>query len=226
MPYKKNYKRRNYKRKKYVPGWGGSIGRVAGLAQSYASKGGIAYKALGLARKVADAVNTEYKQHHVQLAPAVPNTGGLQDLSLIPQGVGDFQRVGSSLKQQNVTIRGRVVRTSTDCQVRVILVWDKQNDIASAADLLESTGSAYAPFSPKNQNNKFRSKILWDKTFSVDTYNPIRLFDMSIPLNKHTEYDGSTTNIRTGSLKLVYVSTEAAGLPVILFMSHLTYTDN
>lgn len=227
---KKNY--RNYKQiNNYVPGWGGTAGRVAGAIRSYTSTGGVAYKALSIAKKVADAVNTEYKNHDVQLVSAPSFNGMFQELNTIAQGITDYQRVGSSLKCQTMHLRVAFTRASANANIRCVVIWDKQNVLTTPSDYFDSVGTAYGPQSFKNDSNKFRFKTLYDQIFILtDASSPRRNIDLRISLNKHTEFDGSTSNIRTGSLKVMMISdvdpTVPANVPVARIFSHLTYTDN
>lgn len=224
---KSNY--RSYKRvKNYVPGWGGTLGRMGKIAQGYTSKGGVAYKALGLARKLADAVNTEYKNVAQIVTTAAPDWNGIVTiLNETPQGDDGYQHIGDSIKCQHLRIPGYIQRNTIDGLVRIMLIWDDQNIITSLSDLLQVTGSLQVVNSVKNYQNRFACSVMYDHTFSVTADSPIKRFKIDMPINKHTNYNVGSNVVRTGALKLFYMSTDASGnQPLVNFYSNLTYTDN
>lgn len=233
MPKRKYNKRRNYRRR--VPGVGGAVGRLAKMGMSYATKGGVAWKALRLARKVADAVNIEYKMYDQAAGGTTFDYNGTAYVLNAPaQGNADTQRIGDSIKCQNIVIRGNVQGTTTAGQLnkcRVILIWDEQNQIAALSDLLELTGTSNVVFSPKNYDKRFRCRVLYDKLFLVGTQSGMqafaRDFEITLPINQHTQFASATTTINTGALKMFVCSDGVTtNLPSIFFYSRLTYSDD
>jgi len=205
------------------------VGRGLGVVQSYTSKGGLAYKALRLARKVADAVNIEYKILDTveSSGGAIDYTGGLTTLNSVPQGTADNQRIGDSLKVQNETMRYYITRNGADCDVRIMLIWDEQNQATSTSDILESTGGFLSVVSPKNYDLRFRSKVLYDKLHHVTSNDPIVNGECIMPINLHTQFNAASTTIRTGALKLLAVSNVVTtNLPKLFYHSRMSFTDN
>lgn len=227
--------RRPRRRVKRVPGWGGAIGRVAGVGMKYVSKGGMAYKALRLARKVADAVNIEYKNFDQAAAGTTFDYNGVAYVLNTPaQGAADTQRIGDSIKCQNITIRGNIQGSTTAGQLnkcRMILIWDEQNQITTLGDLLELVGTSNVVFSPKNYDKRFRCRVLYDQLWLVGTQSGMqafaRDFEISIPINMHTQFASATTTINTGALKMFFCSDGVTtNLPQLHFYSRLSYTDD
>lgn len=224
------------RQKHYVPGWGGMAGRGLGLVQKHlTSKGSMAYKALRLARKVADAVNVEYKIFDSSSASVQPDyNGSIITLNNMAQGTTDVTRIGDSIKNQNIVIRGGVTNTTTAStynRTRIILVWDEQNQISTIADLLEATGSSQVVLSPKHYDKRFRSNVLYDQTFSTSTYTGSQAFfrdwEINLPINKHTQFSAGTTTVNTGALKLILISSGVtSNLPNVDYYARLTYTDD
>lgn len=232
MP-KKVRKTRRVRRRKQVPGWGGAIGRVAKVGMKYVSKGGMAYKALRLARKVANAVNVEYKIYDTTITGVTPDWAGTSSVLNIPaQGTTQTTRIGDSIKCQNLTLRGAVYANTTagtSNLVRLILIWDEQNQYSTLSDLLEVTGSTQAVFSPKNYGRRFRSKVLWDRLFNVSVAQGVSVipFDEVFQLDVHTQFSAGTTTQFSGSLRLVMLSDKVTSLlPVVNAYARLSYTDD
>lgn len=235
MPKRYRKVRRARRRVKSVPGWGGAIGRVARVGMKYVSKGGMAYKALRLARKVADAVNIEYKNYDQAAAASTFDYNGTAYVLNTPaQGSADTQRIGDSIKCQGIVIRGNVQGTTTAGQLnkcRILLIWDEQNQIATLADLLELTGTSNVVFSPKNYDKRFRCRVLYDQLFLVGTQSGMqafaRDFEINLPINQHTQFASATTTINTGALKMFVCSDGfSTNLPQLHFYSRLSYTDD
>lgn len=217
--YKRNFRKRPIKRSK-------GRARFMRVGQSV---GSAAYSALKIARKLKDAVNIEYKYYSQNNAISADYGGTVTALNLIPQGITDSQRIGDSLKMQNLTIRGVwTLQGGQQAVCRHLVVLDHQNKVSTAGDVLDNIGSGYAPYSAKQYDKRFQTRILYDKTFVVDANNPLKAFDLVVPVNSHTQYDSALTTIDTGALKIICLSNIAAGAtaPYFSFTSRLTYTDN
>lgn len=219
MAYRKNYRRRYPKRR----------GGRRRFKRAGAKAGSMAYSAYKMARKLMDAVNVEYKVYNTT-ASNVPAdyTGSSTSLNIPSQGLLDTNRVGDSLKCQNLTFRFIGSRGTTDCFVRYIIYWDQQNQISLGSDLLENVGSQQAVISPKNYDNRFRSSILHDYSHFLTASDPLCKSEISIPINRHTQFNGATTTIQTGALKVLVISSLVAGAttPSVTWNSRLSFTDN
>lgn len=227
MPYKKQYRKRSYRRKKPS----NMVGRLARLGMSYVSPAGAAYRALRLAKKVADAVNVEYKQFQQSASATYDYNGTLYTLNSVAQGDGDGQRDGDSLKMQNLTIRAKLNKATGlgFTQARIIVYFDDSNKTSAVADILDSAylASGFACLAPKDWDKRFQSKILLDKSFNLhDGQNQLHLEEV-IPINKHTQYEAATTTINSGALKMIIISDQTStNVPTITWVSALSYSDN
>jgi len=225
MPYRKTYRKRRPIHKRNGRRRFKRIGAKAGS---------MAYTAFKMAKRLKDAVNIEYKINDVNVTGVSPDyNGAYQTLNAPAQGSTDITRIGDSIKCQNLTMRGIVSGNSTagtNNVVRLILLWDTQNQYSTLSDLLELTGSSNAVYSPKNYDRRFRNKILWDRTFVVNNIggNPYVIpFDETFTINDHTQFSAGSTTQFSGSLKLVYLSDRVTTLlPTIWFYSRLSFTDN
>lgn len=225
MP-KKQYKRkpRRYQRKQQ----GNFAGRLMHLGMKYATPGGVAFKALKLARRVADAVNTEYKYIDSTLsANAFDNAGTMSIQNAIAQGLSDSQRVGDSAKIQNVSWRYYVQNVTGKTMARVMLLWDPQNRVTAVNQILETTGSVLAPISPKLYDTRFQTKVLYDRIHNLYDDKPQDYVDIQIPINLHTQFLAASTTITTGALRLVLISNQLiAAAPTLNSYMRVTFTDN
>lgn len=224
------------KPKTYVPGWGGIAGRGIGyLSKTFTTKGSTANKALRLARKVANLVNIEEKIDDTQQTSVTFDYNGAIDILNNPaQAITDVGRIGDSIKVQKIHIKGTVAGSTTAGTLsnnRLILFWDEQNQVATAADLLETVGSTYSPFSPKHYDKRFRSNILYDQHFSLSTVPGsqawFKNFEVSLPIGKHTQFSAASTTINTGALKFLYITdVVTSNLPNITYYARCFYTDD
>lgn len=219
MPYKKNYKKKVIKRKPQ---------RKQGFLRKAMGAGAMAYSALVMAKRLKDMVNTEYKFYDIQNASNPDWTGSLSTLNTIPVGTADNQRIGDSVKLQNLTIRGNVIaHTSSPAFVRMLIVWDPQAKTSTTADVLEYVSTQYAPFSPKDYDKRFQTRILADKLFSVMPSDEIQKpFDLVVPINQHTQYENGGTTINSGALKILLISNVSVNVPGVVYLARISYTDN
>lgn len=233
MPRKPKLTKQNgkLKRKKpFVKGYGGMVGRGVGyLSKQMTTKGSTANWMLKKVRQLANAVNVEYKYIDVaSTANAMSYTSTYGILNTIPQGSAESQRIGDSLKLQNLTLRFNIQRTSADSFARILIVWDKQNAAASASDILTGLGTVNSTNGPKNYDKRFVTSILYDKTFNVNSNHPQQMEDIVVTVDQHTQYAAGTTTINTGALKILYLSNLSAGAnnPNLNYYARLTYTDD
>lgn len=228
--FKSPRKTKKPQNKKKVPGWGGTIGRVMKVGMKSTEKGGLAYRAFRLAKRVANAVNVEYKISDASnVAGAVDYTGGVVSLpSNISQGITDSTRIGDSIKIQNLTLRYIGVRNTADSILRVMVLFDPQNKIAAVTDVLQSTGSALSVISPKNYDKRFQNNVLYDRTMTLTTADhPYVVEDIVIPIDKHCQYNAATTTVNTGDIKLLTISNvSGVNLPTFTYYARLSYTDD
>lgn len=215
---RKYYRKRNYKRRRRPP--------PPPMRYQVADT---AYNAYRLATKLAKAVNVEYKYHDESLSAQSVNYSASTTSYLLndmPQGDGDTTRDGDSIKCQGLTLRGVLARNGADATVRMVIVWDKQNNVVPA-DIFHLAGQQSAPWSNKSYDHRFQSRILYDRTFTLDTDATRLNFHVKKNIMLHTQFNSGTTTINTGALRVFFISDQVTiNEPVLTFTSRLTFTDN
>ncbi len=192
-----------------------------------------ANRALALVNNVRRFINTEVKHHDVIVtAFRIPLTGNVNNLAVISQGDTSNNRDGLSLKPLNLTFRATLLHRTPqdDSRVRLIIFRGKQeNGIAyTSQDLLETDNV----LSPKNYSDRFRSKILCDKTFTMnqmfDASNRSYHFEKVIKMHGHVNYSEGSNAIEDGGIYIMVLSdqTLTADQPEISYYARLTFTDN
>lgn len=224
MPYKKNYRKRvPYKKRK-------NVGGRARFKRVGSKAGSMAYTAFKMAKRLMDAVNIEYKFIDTTFSlTTFGYTGGMIPLNVIALGTNDNQRIGDSVKLQNLVLRYSCQNyPNTVNQFRVLIVWDKQNKISGSGDVLEYSGSILSTLSPKKYDKRFETKILYDRVHLLDPVNKTQEYvDVVIPINEHTQFDSGTTTVNTGALKLIALSNDSGSAPPHMnCVSRVTFTDN
>lgn len=218
-------------RRKPVPGYGGMVGRGVGyLRNQLTTKGSTANWMLKKVKQLADAVNIEYKEFELQTNPTPDFNGTIVNLCVPAQGIAFNQRVGDSIKMQTLTIRGRIVAGPTLAEsIRIIVFIDKENQITVGTDMLDNTGGIYATLGAKNEDNKYRSQVLWDRTFDVSPNDrPIINFQEVIQIDVHEHFTAGLTAIRDNSLKLMMISnlSSVSATAQVVWCSYVSYTDD
>lgn len=198
-----------------------------------AKVGSVAYTALKMAKRLKDAVNIEYKTYDSTSTGFSPDYNGTSYVLNAPSlGTTDGHRIGDSIKCQNLVLRGSVIANSAAGStnvIRLLLIWDTQNQYSTLSDLLENAGSNISVYSPKNYDRRFRNKILWDRTFVVNNVQgQFQIpFDETFVINDHTQFSAGTTTQFTGGLRLIALSDRVSTvLPTVYFYSRLSFTDD
>lgn len=190
----------------------------------------MAYKGYRLASRLAKMVNVEYKQNTTSFAGASYPTyvGTINNLCDPAQGDTDITRDGDSIKVQKLHAEGVVYGDGTNnSTLRVIIFWDTQNKVSAVTDLLEVTGSAVAPFSPKVYDKRFQTKVLWDRKFNTfPTGRATIPFKIDIPIGMHTNFDNGTQTITSGALKILVISDNATVGARLSGIFRCLFTDN
>lgn len=226
MAYRRRYRKRNYRRRRRP-----RYRRKAPAKPKRYVVADMAYKGFKLASHLAGLVNIEMKHQDISNNVTPSRTGTIQILNAIPQGDTDVSRDGDSLKMQHYSLHGRITHNSSSVQagqqVRVMIIFDDQVKVGTAADVLNQTTTQYAVLSHKDYDKRFQTKVLYDRTFLVNPQRPDMIFNINLNINKHTQYEAGTTTVNTGSLKMLYISDEgSANLPGFEYTSRLTFTDN
>lgn len=227
MAYKKNYARkRTYKKKGY-------LARASKYTQSAITTANTAHAAYSLATKLARFVNTENKFWNSNAATTnVTDAGATYSLFLPPQGDTDSSRSGDSVKL--LRISGRMffnsVAAANGSVVRVIIFRGKQENqvFPGIGDVIDMTIGTNDFLAPKPYDDRFRTKILYDKFINLPVQGPTSTVrDINIKLYGHVQFGAATTNIEDGGLYLGLISNiNAANYPTITWNLRTTYVDN
>lgn len=213
--YKKKWKSRRPRksRPKSNTFWGNSVG--------------LAKTALKTAKWVAGLVNAEYKYFETDQNASTTYNGSMYNLCAPAQGGSVIQRDGDSVKMIKLTINGQINYATTPEIVRIIIFIDKEAVIgATPGNLLESVGSGTVVRANKNQDYKFDSKILLDRSYVLDTYHPLRKFKYVIPLKIHQHFTAGSTTVKNNGLTIAIFGQTAAAAGTFSFHSHVSYVDN
>jgi hypothetical protein len=116
--------------------------------------------------------------------------------------------------------------------VRVIVFRDLDGygTAPGGSDLLQNTGSAIAPLSPKTYLNTDRFSILYDRLETIDNTGPKTLCDMiTMPHEGHVKYLGTTASASAngkGSVYILFVSDESTNTPTFAYQARVYFTDD
>lgn len=198
------------------------------------------YSAIQIAKKAARGVwylkglvNSEKFKHDIQASSNPAYSGTLSSLVAINQGDGDGQRTGNSIFVRSVSMKGSVEWNSTQSvpqRLRMMLVIDKQqvgDTIPSPSDVLDTTGTSFAPYSMLNDTTVGRFTILKSRMYNVSSEKPVVDFNWNINLRHHVRYNGTTSSdIQKGGLYLLLISDAATNGPTVFRFIRVSYHDN
>jgi hypothetical protein len=170
-------------------------------------------------------------------AQNIPSAGTLQGLSLVPQGVGQSQRVADELFAKSLNVTWEIVQLNADIYSNsrlIIFQWFPSTNLGvpTTADILQSTG-AVGLYSQYNWEFRLNYRILYDELIAMAglVTSPCGISNISrlnilIKDFKHNfEYHPAATS-GINQLYLLYISDSAATpFPLFSFASRLEYTD-
>jgi len=224
MAYKKKYTKK-------TSGWqdAKTVGKLAYKHRN------TAVKALKLASKVARMVNVEYKAHEINTVNNYDIGGEVLSLTNgIAQGDGYNTRDGISIKPMRLSGRCYVeMNVSAPTTLFRCIVFRGKNEKGeiytpqgnSQLDILDP--DAIGPLARKNRDNRFGTKILYDKLFTLSQSGTrAKVLDLNIRLDGHVNYENTTTDVDNGGLYILLISDQDTLTPVWRSQLTLTYTDN
>jgi len=168
-------------------------------------------------------------------AASCSTTTGIVLLNGMTTGAAINQRVGREVTLRYVQFQ-YVVRCNTagvDQQVRVVLVYDRQTNGSAPAfnDVFDVTNVTCA----RRLENRKRFKILYDRTHVLNAIGEAgsqvaRRFYRRLrhPVTFNSGNTGLVGDITTGSVYLLFISTQAAGTNAALidYQTRIRYSDN
>lgn len=181
--------------------------------------------------KIKGLINSEmYKFDVVNSAVNMPDTGSLTGISAIAQGDGSGARTGNSVFARSVNLKGAITWNSTSASPQVArcsIVMDKQQ-VGDTTPGYTDIYSAAGPYSHLNANTVGRFKVLYTRTFELNSQTQQIPFQINLPMRHHIRYNGAnTTDIQKGGLFLVFTSSQATNnFPTISYDCRLSYHDN
>lgn len=180
------------------------------------------YRDVSYLKKV---INVEIKHTDSELVITPGYNGALYTFNGLAQGDTDGTRDGDSLKVQDFAFKC-LINNNRVGTARVIVLWDQGNEITGVSDVLNNSGTAYAPLSLKDWDKRFESKIIFDKMIHLGPYNQTKFFKKKLRIGKHTQFEAGTTTINSGALKMIFIGDSNVNMTSFRFISRLTYTDN
>lgn len=198
-----------------------SVGTVKDAAQDTAIN--------RLARKVARlAPELKYYDASFGLTPDY-TTGTVSALNNMAQGTSDIQRIGDTISNSAIQLRGYVTKTVNLAEqtVNIMVVHvPKTDDVPSLGDIQQIVTSAQAPFSHPNWDLKSNFRVVWRRIFVLDTYHPTKQFQMYKKLKTKTQFLAASTAYTSGGYYLI-TSTGNSNIdpPVVYGRLRFTFRD-
>ncbi len=188
----------------------------------------VAMKALRLAKKNASA--QESKIHDVQVTGgSIGTTPSLVSLSSVSEGSGISNRTGVQTLPTGLHFKYLIfgVAASTNSAVRVMVGrWD-DSGLPTIGDILQDTSATDNIVSPKNRDERHKSKILYDKVHIIDDSKTNLVgAEKFIKLNYgKTVYDEGASTHTNGALFLATMSSDNTNSPQITYFSRLYFKE-
>ena len=150
-------------------------------------------------------------------------------LSALAQGDGIQDRSGNSVLAKKVYIRAslQLHASATRSAFRVAIVRDEQQVGDSTPPYEQCFSPGGGVLSALNSANIGRFSILYDRTYVVDSDTPLKMVEVTVPLNHHLRFNGgASTDIQKGGVYMLVCSSEATNCPTFTYRARLMYHDN
>ncbi len=208
--YKRKYKKRRYGRK-----------------SAYA----MAKKSLHISKFLARGVERKHVTYDLSISGVDFNGIISINMNSMPQGANDLSRIGDKVLDNSLYFGCEFYRGSADCNLRVLVFWDKQNLVANPNDLIDSVGTILAPVADIHVDKRKRWTKIMDRTYTLTSADKtLQVFRKRFKINKSTYFNQGTTTINTGRMAVLWITDLNAGLPIadypqIISFSRVYYTD-
>lgn len=213
----KRYKKKQFRKRK-------GMAYYNKKAQPYLATAG---KALRIALATKALLNVEHKFQDKSVTSNPDNSGSTAKLFDPAQGTSVSNRGGDSVKLANLTFRAIMNKSgsATNTNLRVIVFrGNRENGTTPSVSALLQTTSV---ISPKNHDNRFDTKILFDRVFQMnDGATTMRQLNLNIKLGTHVNFSSGTTSIEDGGIYILLLSDQSTNTPQIKYYSRITYVDN
>lgn len=221
MANKKNYRKRGRRRRPYKP------------RSRYQNYAGAAKQLWRDVKMIKDMVNVETKIIRTPVS-YTPDWNGINN-SVCDISLGDSQgtRDGSMVKIQNLNFYGRCQTSpGINAEYRIVVYLDDSASSKLNTDVFSNSllGTKNAVHAPKLWQNRFKTKFLYDKTYTINpssaTSVNLRDFSFHLPINKHTQYEPSSNVVSSGDIRLAIITDQSSTAASLEGLLELKFTDN
>lgn len=172
------------------------------------------------------AAELEHKFFDTALPASASSTGSVTHLSAVPQGDTSSSRDGEYIFAEKLTIHIGVTGADTTNFVRMIVFkdLDSQGVVPAVNNVLEP-GTSF--FDHMNNVNKYRFKIMLDRTVSTSLTGPnAHYMQLALKVNKKLSFSTTSTLPRLNALHILLISDSGAVThPAVVGECRLWYTD-
>lgn len=170
--------------------------------------------------------NSELKHYDAEVNDQPVNSTGITvQLTAVPQGDGDNQRIGDSFQVNDLIFRLRMQVLDPYNVFRFMVLQWHPNDIVDTCEVVKVLQSA-SVYSNLNWHRRNDYRILYDKLLRGDADDPIVVRTIKIKQKLRKVLFNEGTNFGHNQLYILMISDSGAiSHPVITYHRRLTYYD-
>lgn len=175
---------------------------------------------------------SEIKSYDItNVTPTITWTGHMEPITPpIVKGTEPYQRVGSEIYAKGILIRFHLQSSSpphTWNKVRVMAIRWNASGTPTAVNILQFTGSGYAPLSPLVRDASHKFQILYDNLHLIGTECETSHMVDKIYLNKLGKciWDDNS-NPQKGHVYLLFISGSLTEVPNVQLSARVRYLDD
>lgn len=175
--------------------------------------------------------NTELKYHTREAsANAVPSSGYIRDLSIVPQGDESSDRDGNVVALKTLVVRARINNAdSSGNMIRIIIGrYYHEGSSAGPQDFPQAATAALNPLAAWSTVQKRGiMKVMHDRVYRVDPDDPNKFIKIVCRVNQKIWFLDETTNAAQRGAIVMYATSDSTLTthPTLSYVSQLSFTD-
>lgn len=179
---------------------------------------------------VAKSIETKMFDHSAAAQAVDWNTGVVASVTTgIGRGTGEGDYIGDKITPCGLSVRLQLTRADATQLIRILVIQNKAGGIPLLSTLLQSVANATAPLSPLDNDYENTYRVLYDKTWSMDSVRGTSTqARITIPRHKFRSlvFNDQFGTIEKGGIYLCAISDSgAAAHPVLDYRMRFYYRD-
>lgn len=148
----------------------------------------------------------------------IPSTGNIYEQTNVAGGTDNNDRIGNVIQATSIKMKATLTKhaSASSSMLRVMFVKYNQDALTSVTDVLQT--ASY--LSQKSIEHRYDSKVLFDRTYNVDTDNPKKSFNINLKTKFPIYFGGNlSSDLERNGIFMIVISDEPTNTPTLSWTS-------